>query len=183
VSSLLWAVEAGVRIRDSMTVTEKKAYWVMPNGVTDVPYAPVKSIEFVGKKRSITAIQTMQCSRGSVSTAPCSTPRSSKAPTPALEEATQEETEAFFALLSTCKTKPAILSLVEPYASNYIPKSLDETLPLCLSRLYKPEYLAMNYGELLRVCETCDISISQQQADAVELKTKNLSLSHLYGLV
>jgi len=72
---------------------------------------------------------------------------------------------------------------VEPYASNYIPKSLDETLAVCLSRLYKPEYLAMNYGELLRVCETCDISISQQQADAVELKTKNLSLSHLYGLV
>jgi len=64
VSSLSWAVEAGVRIRNSMTVTEKRAYWVMPNGVKDVPYAPVKSIEFVGKKRSITAIQTLQCSRG-----------------------------------------------------------------------------------------------------------------------
>ena len=28
-----------------MTVTQKKAYWVMPNGVKDVPYVPVKSIE------------------------------------------------------------------------------------------------------------------------------------------
>ena len=28
VASLLWAIESGVRIRDSMIVTEKKAYWV-----------------------------------------------------------------------------------------------------------------------------------------------------------
>ena len=43
VASILWAVEAGVRIRDSMTVIQNKAYWVMPNGVKDVLYAPVKS--------------------------------------------------------------------------------------------------------------------------------------------
>ena len=51
VASLLWAIEAGVRVRDSMTVTEKKAYWVMPNGVKDVPYAHVKCIKFIGKKK------------------------------------------------------------------------------------------------------------------------------------
>ena len=33
----LWAA-----IRDSMTVTPKKAYWVMPNGVKDVLYAQEK---------------------------------------------------------------------------------------------------------------------------------------------
>ena len=181
VASLLWAVEAGVRIRDSMTVTQKKAYWVMPNGVKDVPYAPVKSIEFIGKKKSSTAIQTSQFPRGNTpSPSPCSTPRSSKSPVPAFEEATEEETEAFFISLSTCKTKPAILSLVEPYASNYIPKSLDENLPLCLSRLYKPENLLMNYGELLKVCETCDVNVSQQQAEAVELNTKSQSKSPLW---
>ena len=49
-ASLLWAVEAGVRIRESMTVTQKKAYLVMLNGVKDVPYALVKSIEFIGGK-------------------------------------------------------------------------------------------------------------------------------------
>ena len=179
VASLLWAVEAGVRIRDSMTVTQKKAYWVMPSGVKDVPYAQVKDIEFIGKKRSVTAIQTSQFLSGSQPSP--STPRSSKSPTSAFEEATEKETEAFFALLSTCKTKPAILSLVEPYASNYIPKSLDENLPLCLSGMYKPEYLVMNYSELLKVCETCDVSVSQQQAKAVELNTKSQSKSPLWS--
>ena len=39
IASLLWAVESGVRIRDSMTVSEKKAYWVIPTGIKQVPYA------------------------------------------------------------------------------------------------------------------------------------------------
>ena len=41
-----------------MTVTQKKAFWAMPNGVKDVPYAPVKSI--LRKKKSIIAMQTSQ---------------------------------------------------------------------------------------------------------------------------
>ena len=33
VASLLWAIEAGVRLRSSMMVTQKRTYWVMPSGV------------------------------------------------------------------------------------------------------------------------------------------------------
>ncbi len=39
VVTLLWAIESGVRIRNSMTVTQKKAYWVIPNGIKEIPYA------------------------------------------------------------------------------------------------------------------------------------------------
>ncbi len=48
-ASLLWAIEVGVRIRDSMTVTDMRAYWVMPTSVRDVPYSQIKDIEFVGR--------------------------------------------------------------------------------------------------------------------------------------
>ena len=51
-SVLFTIIECGVRIRDSMTVTQKKAYWVMPTGVKEVQYAPVKDVDFVGKKGS-----------------------------------------------------------------------------------------------------------------------------------
>ena len=44
VGSLLWALEAGVRARDSMTVTQKKAYWVLPTSVKEVPYAPLSQL-------------------------------------------------------------------------------------------------------------------------------------------
>ena len=57
----LRATEAGVQIRDSTMVTQKKAYWAMPNGVKDVSYAPVKSMAFIEKKKSDAAIWTLQC--------------------------------------------------------------------------------------------------------------------------
>ena len=37
VASMLWAIESGVCLRESMTVTQKKAYWVIPNNIEDVP--------------------------------------------------------------------------------------------------------------------------------------------------
>lgn len=51
VASLLWVIRVGVESRESLTVTQKGVYWVMPPAVKSVPYAPVKDIEFVGKKR------------------------------------------------------------------------------------------------------------------------------------
>ncbi len=58
VASLLWAIESGVRIQDSMTATQKKACWVIPNGVKEVPYARVRDIEFTGKKKCWAAVET-----------------------------------------------------------------------------------------------------------------------------
>ena len=46
------AIEAGVQLRDSLTVMQKKAYWVLPNSKKDVPYAPVEQIKFHGKIRA-----------------------------------------------------------------------------------------------------------------------------------
>ena len=56
-ASPLWAVEAGVRIRDCMTVTPKQAYWVIPNENIDELYTGVQGIQFIGKKRSGAAIE------------------------------------------------------------------------------------------------------------------------------
>ena len=45
VASDLWAIERGVRIRGSMTVTQKKASWVIPGVFKDIPYAPISYIK------------------------------------------------------------------------------------------------------------------------------------------
>lgn len=102
VASLLWAVESGVRIRDSMTVTQKQAYWVIPNAVKEVPYAPVQNINFQGKKGS-------HMKRTAA--------RSSQSPTSDLEKVpSDEEMTTFFTSLASCSSKPAILALVEPHS-------------------------------------------------------------------
>ena len=51
VSSLLWVIAVGTEKRDSLTVTQKSAYWVMPPAVRSVTYAPVRNINFTGKKK------------------------------------------------------------------------------------------------------------------------------------
>lgn len=63
-----------------------------------------------------------------------------------VEEPTGEEVKEFFASLSRRKPNQ---SLVEPYADDYIPKSLNESLPLCLLQIYNPDTILINYGELL----------------------------------
>ena len=50
VASLLFAIESGVRIRESMTVTQKSAYWVMPTGVKAVQYARCEKWTLLGRK-------------------------------------------------------------------------------------------------------------------------------------
>lgn len=46
VASLLWAVEAGAKRCDFLTVSDKKAYWVLPTAIKKVTYARIKDIEF-----------------------------------------------------------------------------------------------------------------------------------------
>ena len=50
VASLLWATAAGVERRESLTVTQKSAYWVITPAIKTVPYAPLSEISFLGKK-------------------------------------------------------------------------------------------------------------------------------------
>ena len=47
VASLLWTVAAGVDRRNSLTVTQKSAYWVMPPSVKTIPFQPIIIGEYI----------------------------------------------------------------------------------------------------------------------------------------
>lgn len=179
VASLLWAIESGVRIRDSMTVTQKKAYWVIPNGVKEVPYARVRDIEFTGKKKCWKAVEKSDFTVNSGSS--CSfTPRASKSPSPMSKTADITRTKNFLASLASCSSKPAILSLVEPYSSQYIPKAADGSLPLCLTTLYKASYLSKNNSELLTISKEVKIEVTKDEIDQAEIVTRSQVKSRLW---
>ena len=150
VASLLWAIEAGVRLRNSMTVTQKKAYWVMPTGVKDVPYSPIKDISFRGK----TSLRASWNEFGNKSgTSEQQIPEQSLATSKKIEPPSQNELCELYSALSKCKSKPAILSLVKEHASDYIPKSLNPQFPQPLSTLYDPSKLDASYTELLSAAD------------------------------
>ena len=104
---------------------------------------------------------------------PPTTPRTSKSPTPVREKTpTHDDTMAFLGKLALCKSKPAILSVVEPYSSQYVPKSLDSSFPVCLSQIFKSENLNLNYSELLSIATNYQITVTEQQTAHVESKTR-----------
>ena len=51
VGAVLFAVEAGVRIRDSTTCTQEKNKWLLPSHVRDIPYLPVSEMDFTSAKK------------------------------------------------------------------------------------------------------------------------------------
>ena len=62
VAALLFGIESIVKIRDSKTVTEDKAYWLLPTPLKNIKYREVRKMDFTSakskKKRLDVAIQS-----------------------------------------------------------------------------------------------------------------------------
>lgn len=191
VASTLWAVEAGVRLRDLMTVTQKKAYWVIPNKVKDVPYSPVRDIHFIGKKKSETIMSSLSSPSPSLSSSISSPSHTNSSPShhslssgeedaPAVPHPSHSDMTDFYEGLVSLSSKPAILSLIEPHSSNYVPDLLDDELPLCLSGLLKHEYMKYSYSALLKLSQGFTHTVTPEQAEALAIRTHSQAKSSLW---
>ena len=127
VASLLWAIEAGCKRRDSLTVTDKKAYWVLPTSVKTVPYARVKDINF--------------------SKTPCST---STVKPSSVTPPSETELTNFHNCIKDCPSKPALLSLIPAHSDFYVPKSVNPELPVVLSSLFDNSLADADYPTPLK---------------------------------
>ena len=141
VASLLWAIEAGVKQRDSLTVTDKKAYRVLPPTVKPVPYAKVKDINFF-KTPTGSAGESRACCFAN------------KTPTKLVSCPTHNELKEFYTSLSKCPSKAAILSGIDESSLPYIPKSLAPDLPPVLSDLYNQDLRYAQYLKILQQAST-----------------------------
>ena len=81
--------------------------------------------------------------------------------------------EILFKNLSTCCTKPAILSLIPPYSDNYVPKSAMDVFPKPLNELYNPEYIKIGFDELMDICNNFSISITEEMSQSIEKATRD----------
>ena len=53
-----------------------------------------------------------------------------------------------------------------------MPKAVNSDLPVFLTTLYKPEYLSLNYHDLLQTFKECVITVSDHEAEVVEASTR-----------
>lgn len=68
----------------------------------------------------------------------------------------------FFKRLNQCEEKAALLSLIDPYAVQFILKS--RSIPI-ITDLYEPNNLDLNYPELLRKCSEVEVNISKKEIE------------------
>lgn len=87
---------------------------------------------------------------------------------------------SLFSALSATGTRPSILSLVSPYSDSFVPKVMTENFPAVLTELRTDEAVHMGYSDLLNMCKDVDISVSEEQAKAVEAATRDQASSKLW---
>lgn len=143
----------------------------MPPAIRSVPFAPLKEIDFIGKKRKSSDLQSASHSDSNV------TAKQRK-----LDVPTYEEQNRFLDLLASSKdARPVVLSLVADHCEKFIPSAFSLDLPLVLTDLHKPSYTTLSYFELLDLASaTVDtITVTAEQALAVERNTRDQSRSRL----
>ena len=157
---LMWAIEAGVKHRSTLTVTDKQAYWVLPGPLKKVEPARVKHMKFSDNPR----------------------PSPSAAHHQEIDPPSEEKVLLFLEALSKGKTKPAALSLVEPYSAEYVPKSLDSRLPKLMSELFRKDHLQASLSELQTLAESAmtQYMCTEDEVAAAEELTKDQANSKVW---
>ena len=168
IAAILFYLEAAHRFVEVKTCTQGACEWNVPTLKT-VEYLPTKLIDFTsarGKKRKLDdMLEGCETQTDEVTVKQGSKP-------------TDDEMALFFRNLSMCNTKPAVLSLIPEYSDNYVVMSTSRSLPL--TALLKPEYLALDYHDLLNVCEGVTVDITNETAQVIEQETRLQSKSKLW---
>ncbi|XP_077862804.1 uncharacterized protein LOC144344897, partial [Saccoglossus kowalevskii] len=162
VSAILFWMEAAVRIRETKTVTQTKAYWLLPSNVQQVPYQPVCEIDFTSAKFKKKMLDnSIDASNSSL----LATPTADKKQGIGLE---------------LTETKSAVLSVVEPFNSKYIPKAAQETFPKPLTSLKREDLCLAQYDQLVRECASINLTISEEDVKVIEENTRGQADSKLW---
>ncbi|XP_066270230.1 uncharacterized protein [Branchiostoma lanceolatum] len=82
---------------------------------------------------------------------------------------TAEEIKQVYAKLNKCSSKAVALSLIKPYAGQFVMRS--RNIPV-VSDLFQSDNLNLPYHELLRKCLEVKIDLSDEQIDTVEKDTR-----------
>ena len=79
----------------------------------------------------------------------------------------------FFQHINKCGSKPAILSLVEPFSDAYVPREFNKEFPQLISDFRDTSCINLPYAKLLMKCKEIknDIKVSKNQSVFAEKET------------
>ena len=124
VAAIPFYVEAVVRCSEAPTCTQESCKWITPSFQKDIPYLPVKDIDFTSAKAKKRKLEESSADAQASSHHPGPSPSVRMTISP-----TSLELQNFFQELSKCGSRPVILSLIPEHAHNFIPKARLPSFP------------------------------------------------------
>jgi len=120
IAAILFHVEVVARMQDAKTCNQLQCAWVIPSYTKSIDYACIRKIDFTsasGKKRKLDEMIDELVNEND------STELTSDSCLKYCVPSTNEELSQIFYAMSLAGTQPAVLSIVDPYSDNYVPKS------------------------------------------------------------
>ena len=142
VACILYYPESWTKINGKLACMQMKCQWILPPFVKDVEYARVRDINFKSAKKLMSELDDSvdNLSNGYEDNLCIQLKAKENISAP-----TKVEMDTFFGELSLRKTKPVVLSVVQPYADSYVLSSRHiPTVP----NLFDAKYLHLSYPEL-----------------------------------
>ena len=173
VASAMIYIGCWARVNRKMACTQVKCAWLLPTYVNEVSYARVKDIDFSSAKKLKenldTRIDSLDTTCHECQVEPPYACRKATTSIPSLP-VPKSEMDIFYQALNHCETKASVLSLIDPYAEQFVAKS--RNVPV-LSDLFEPTNLELKYPELLQKCKDVKINVSDEEIKIVEQDTQD----------
>ena len=168
VARVMFYIEAVTRIQGKLACTQAKCTWILPTYVNEVPYAKVRDIDFSSAKKLKSALEqkienTGEGSKTVLEQRCDQTFASNVIPS-------DEEMQEVYAKLNACKIKAVALSLIDPYADQFVYES--RALPI-IPDLFETKHLELDYPELIKMCVQVTLGVSEEHMDKVEISTRS----------
>ena len=170
VASVLYYVECWAKIHGKLACTQVKCAWLLPSYVNEVPYAPISEINFKSARKLKQDLD--EAIDANIPTGNNCKPATQQDHTVPGVSPTDEEIDNLMEQLDKCKVKPVCLSLVHPYAHQFVLES--RCIPT-VPDLYSSDNMELSYPELLRKCEEVDLNITPKQMEVIEKETREQS--------
>ena len=171
VASALFYIEAITRIQGKLACTQVKCTWVLPTYVNEVPYARAKDINFSSAQKLKTTLdlQIESLPQNAGENKEINTAEQRRGQQSGSSPPSDREMGEVYAKLNNCRHKAVALSLIDPYADQFIDES--RSLPT-IPELFQTKNLDLQYPELLKLCTSITLDISEDHINKVEINSR-----------
>lgn len=173
VAAMLFKLEVIVRCRETVTVTGRPAYWMIPGNLSKVEPEPGYKIDFTSSKAKRKTLNKL-LEGGTVAAPGIRTKRTKTTST-----VSNEQLDSFFRAIHKASPQAAVLSCLPEYCEAFIDQVQPFTVPRTLHSLRDATMEGKDISVLRKHCKSLvrRTALSNKQAEYIESTTRKQNKS------